>query len=517
MGVEFSIFQQPLLIYDIIMSNASGEQLDDKNGELPMKINYGTCILLILAFLLTLIASSAVAFVGSDACLECHYDQHSRWEASGHPYKLIKVVGESPDSLFPTFSRFPNDPVLPPVGYTWEDISYTIGGYGWKMRWVDNNGYIITPFSGQNQYNFENQTWSDYHMGEIKPYNCGACHTTGWVNSDDGIPDNNQDGLEGLLGTFFDSGIHCERCHGEGDAHVSDPASIEMVIDDSSELCGQCHSRLPDHHIASSGGFIKHHEQYDEWLHSPHATGPGCNDCHDPHSSVKFDPFAPGEGTLNSCEECHLTQAANMNHLGIPECTDCHMPKATKSAVVINSYQGDLATHIWSINTAPVGREGMFTPDGMLVLEDAQGQSQITLDFACYGCHQDENGIGGSASMKTLQELSARAIDIHGTLSDVEDENVPAAVALTGAHPNPFNPQTSISFSVAQSQRVTISVFNMAGQEVARLTDQNFSVGEHSIQWNGKNTFGRVVASGMYLVQIRARNVAHSLKIQLVR
>jgi len=444
---------------------------------------------------------------------------------SGHPYKLTEINGEAPTGSFPAFSAYPNDPIEPPAGTNWSDFSYTIGGYGWKMRWVQNDGFIYTPPTGQNQYNFETQTWSDYHAGETKPYNCGGCHTTGWVDSDDGDDSNNQGGLPGLLGTFFAGGVHCEQCHGEGDAHVNDPSNVDMEVDDTSYFCGKCHTRGGDNGVTpggeiieASGGFIKHHEQYDEWLHSPHTNGPGCNNCHDPHASVKFDDDAAGEGNLTSCENCHTDQAAYSEHNGMPECTDCHMPKASKSAVALSLYQGDVPTHIWSINTDPVGKmEGMFSEDGTSVLENAQGQSQITLDFACYGCHKDENGDGGSFSTRTLEELSEMAFNIHGTLADVEPDRVPAAVALTGAYPNPFNPQTKITFNVANPEHVTIAVYDMAGQQVAQLSDQVYTVGEPTTGWNGKNIQGRDVASGMSLVNIRARNVSQSLKIQLVR
>ncbi len=481
--------------------------------------SHSLLIFLILPVLL-MMASPVAAYVGSDVCANCHGSQHAKWIESGHPYKLIKIFDEAPTHSFPDIAQYPNDPVDPPMGYTWSDISYTIGGYGWKMRWIDNNGYLVTGIEN-NQYNFETDAWTNYHIDEpagTKPYDCGSCHTTGWVPSDDGIAGNNQDGLEGMLGTFFAGGVHCEQCHGQGDDHVNNPHGVNMEIDSSSEFCGQCHTRDPENHIASGAGFIKHHEQFDEWLHSPHASGPGCNNCHDPHSSVKFDPVAPGYGTNVSCENCHAEQAAFTAHMGYPDCKNCHMPKASKSAVAISDYEGDLRTHIWSINTDPVGKmEGMFTPDGMYVIEDDQGMAQITLDFACYSCHQDEEGTGGNNSMRTLEELSAFAFNMHGTLSDVRPEVIPSVVMLGNAFPNPFNPQTKVSFTVESPQHITLSVFDMSGQKVAVLVDQVFDEGAHCADWNGKNTLGQDVASGTYLVNIRAKSVSESLKIQLVR
>ncbi len=367
----------------------------------------------------------AASFVGSSVCGQCHDQQFAAWQDSGHPYKLTKIEGVSPVDKFPAFSGFGSDPIAPPLALDWSDVSYTIGGYGWKMRWVDSNGYIVTSGAAANpvQYNFEDQSWSTYHTQDefgTKPYTCGACHTTGWIpdndSATDGILSDNQDGLPGMHGTFQTGGIHCEECHGAGSNHVDDPFRVDMTLDDSSALCGRCHTRDSQNRIAASGGYIRHHEQYDEWLHSPHNTpASGCNDCHDPHASVKYDGAAAGSGVTRQCEDCHGQM--NVRHDSEATCVDCHMPKASKSAIAINDYKADLKTHIWAINTDAVGKaDGMFDATGGLVEEDINGQARVTLDFACYGCHQDENGVGGSYSQKTLAELSQRAQTIHDPL-----------------------------------------------------------------------------------------------------
>jgi len=487
-----------------------------------------------LGLAMLVLALPAAAYVGSDTCGGCHPGLHAQWVDSGHPYKLTELFGAAPVDDFPAFSYYPNDAVDPPDGYTWDDVTFTIGGYGWKMRWIDDQGYIVTSGAAEAlvQYNFETQTWATYHTGDepgTKPYNCGGCHTTGWVADEDWADDNdlsdNQNGLPGMHGTFFAGGVHCEQCHGEGDDHVNDPYGVEMMVDDSSEFCGQCHTRDAENHIAASGGFIRHHEQFDEWLHSPHVNGPGCNTCHDPHSSVKFDDVAQGTGTLTTCAECHPDEAEHSEHNGFPECTDCHMPMASKSAVAFQPYQGDIMTHIFAINIAPVGRtDGMFTEDGGFVQEDAEGQSKVTLDFACYGCHQDESGAGGTFSMKTLVELSDMATNIHGTSTGIDDQpgelvedQVPASTVLLGAYPNPFNPNTRIAFEVDREQRLSIEVYDMAGRLVRQLADQVFTPGMHSADWRGVDQRGQNVPSGTYLATLRGENIVASQKMMLVR
>ena len=365
-------------------------------------------------------------YVGAETCGACHADHFERWTASGHPYKLTKLDGAAPSDAFPDHAQFPNDVVGPPTGYTWNDVTYTIGGFGWKMRWIDSDGYIVTSGAAGDlvQYNFETDSWVTYHTDNepgSKPYNCGKCHTTGWVADEDydtdGTLEDNQDGLEGMHGTFFSGGVECEACHGMGSQHAHSPSGYDMVVDTSSEACGQCHTRDSENRIAASGGYIKHHEQYDEWLHSPHGgvRGPGCNDCHDSHASVKFDDVAPGTGTTASCESCH-TEITFTAHNGAPDCVDCHMPMASKTAVAVHAHQADIKTHIWSINTAAVGKDEMFTPDGAFVAEDLDGQAQVTLDFACYGCHKDDAGVGGDYSPQTLSQLSILAAGMHTPL-----------------------------------------------------------------------------------------------------
>ena len=76
---------------------------------------------------------------------------------------------------------------------------------------------------------------------------------------------------------------------------------------------------------------------------------------------------------------------------------------------------------------------------------------------------------------------------------------VPAEYALHNAYPNPFNPETTISFSLPQASKVTLSVYNLTGQEVARLVDGVVQAGYNSYTWNAKD-----MSSGVYFYQLKA-------------
>jgi hypothetical protein len=332
------------------------------------------------------------AYEGSEWCAGCHEENYSKWQASGHPYKLMKM------------EQARNRPIPVPVGTSWDDFTYVIGGYKWKSRYIDDRGYIYTPADGMNQYNYLVGYWSDYNAGVVdKPYDCGACHTTAWIpdedhDTDDDLTDN-QDGLPGMHGTFAFGGIHCEQCHGPGN---------DMNVDDSAQFCGTCHIRGEADTIPASGGFIRHHEQYNEHLAGPHANF-DCVRCHDPHSR--------GEFSINEDAQCGVSchsgigdsyAETTMADYGV-ECKDCHMSYATKSAKALGPHQGDLQTHIFYIDTDPEGN--MFTEDGGFVDLDENGKGKVTMDFACQRCHETAE----------LSELAKFAKDFHDADKSLED------------------------------------------------------------------------------------------------
>lgn len=341
------------------------------------------------------------AYVGSENCKTCHQDIYTKYVESGHGYKMNPVVDGKPPTYFGSHAQ--NVPT-PPQGMTWDDVSWVIGGALWKARFVDNNGYIVT---GTNvQMNLENNTWSNYEPTTAvgtKPYDCGSCHTTGWVATTDGGV--HQDGLVGFKGSFAAPGVQCEACHGPGGRHVAALGEkLEIVKDNSSAMCGQCHIRGSATTIPAKAGFIEHHEQYNEMLSAGHA-GHKCVTCHDPHISTTRGMA----GAIKiDCVTCHTEPKYSGDfHNEITDCTTCHMPYATKSAVALNKYTADLKTHIFKINTSATGQ--MFSADGKF----ANGSTGVTLSYVCYQCHKDSEGIGGTRSKKTLGELSARAAGFH--------------------------------------------------------------------------------------------------------
>lgn len=323
------------------------------------------------------IAGNAFAdrgYVGSETCFKCHPGQYNDFIVSGHSYKLSRAKDAR------------HRPIPLPEGYTWDDISYVIGGKYKKARFIDHNGFIITGAKDgselKTQFNIEDGTWSFYHKGEKKPYNCGACHTTGYQK------EGHQDGKEGLIGTWAQPGITCEACHGPAGDHIRSDEMAKankMQIVEEMQLCGGCHIRGEQDKIPASGGFIRHHEQFNEALRGPHNEGNDltCITCHDQHKSAKFK-----EGIKASCDSCHedvgkAYAASTHGGFGV-DCIECHMPRASKSATKMGEFEGDVRTHIFRIATEADAK--MFTEDGKYVAGDS-----VTLDFVCLHCHQNKD------------------------------------------------------------------------------------------------------------------------------
>jgi len=83
---------------------------------------------------------------------------------------------------------------------------------------------------------------------------------------------------------------------------------------------------------------------------------------------------------------------------------------------------------------------------------------------------------------------------------------IPNVSTLLGNFPNPFNPETTIQFSIGNVENVEINVYNVRGQRVRTLLDgsKEFEAGYHDVIWNGRDDRGQSVGSGVYFYRMVA-------------
>ncbi|MCK4418044.1 MAG: T9SS type A sorting domain-containing protein [Candidatus Latescibacteria bacterium] len=91
-------------------------------------------------------------------------------------------------------------------------------------------------------------------------------------------------------------------------------------------------------------------------------------------------------------------------------------------------------------------------------------------------------------------------------LTDAKLEFAPKNYDLAQNYPNPFNAVTSIHYQLPEREVVSVEVYNTLGQLVRTLVGQEQPAGYYTVQWDGKDDFGREVTSGIYLYKIRAGN-----------
>jgi hypothetical protein len=96
-------------------------------------------------------------------------------------------------------------------------------------------------------------------------------------------------------------------------------------------------------------------------------------------------------------------------------------------------------------------------------------------------------------------------------------ENIPSRFVLGQNFPNPFNPVTSIEYYLPKSTWVNLLVYNILGQRVRVLVDEHQSPGYKSVQWDGKDSQGKEVTSGIYFYRIEAGNFVQAKKMVLIR
>ncbi|MDD2331796.1 MAG: FlgD immunoglobulin-like domain containing protein, partial [Candidatus Cloacimonetes bacterium] len=109
---------------------------------------------------------------------------------------------------------------------------------------------------------------------------------------------------------------------------------------------------------------------------------------------------------------------------------------------------------------------------------------------------------------------------VHGVGGYVanEDPLVPSiTTSLKGNYPNPFNPETTISYSVKEATPVTIEIYNLKGQLVKTLVRDTKAAGDHSVVWNGKDNNNQNVTSGVYFYKMNAGKFSSTKKMILMK
>ncbi len=99
----------------------------------------------------------------------------------------------------------------------------------------------------------------------------------------------------------------------------------------------------------------------------------------------------------------------------------------------------------------------------------------------------------------------------------VDDLVIPSFTQLHQNYPNPFNPTTTISYQLPEESEVELTIYNLKGQKVKQLVNDQLPDGQHSIVWNGKDDNGKSVSSSIYFYKLKTDNHEETKKMILMK
>ncbi len=120
-------------------------------------------------------------------------------------------------------------------------------------------------------------------------------------------------------------------------------------------------------------------------------------------------------------------------------------------------------------------------------------------------------------SQDMLEMMDFRFIPKGDEPEKMQENNMPAAFALSQNYPNPFNPETKIVYQIPEECNVKLSIYNLQGQVIRELVNESKQPGRYSIQWDGRNNSGLKVVSGVYLYVFKTGKFTETKKMILLR
>ncbi len=200
------------------------------------------------------------------------------------------------------------------------------------------------------------------------------------------------------------------------------------------------------------------------------------------------------------------------------------------SSYVMVADRGPVYQGIITIAVSPDGHEAEILAPMWGFLKTPEGDPIVDIGYT----------MDISASLEASGELSEQANDPTGSSSSwgsdtaepfkytvvnpataiqakIDQVILPDTPVLHPNYPNPFNPQTTISYELPVTSSVKVVIYDILGREVIELVDQQQSAGHHQVVWNGKDFGGNSVGSGIYLYQLKTGSYTRVQKMILSR
>lgn len=160
-------------------------------------------------------------------------------------------------------------------------------------------------------------------------------------------------------------------------------------------------------------------------------------------------------------------------------------------------------------NVIPSGDEGWET----IGFVEGYGNSNSPKKYSFI----DETPKSGTVQYR-LKQIDTDGSFEYSDIVEVElESNLPTEYSLEQNYPNPFNPSTTIKFDLPKQQKVSLKIYNILGSEVVTLVNEEKEAGRYALQWNGRNSFGGRIASGLYIYRIKTPEFTSTKKMLMLK
>jgi Carboxypeptidase regulatory-like domain/Secretion system C-terminal sorting domain len=157
------------------------------------------------------------------------------------------------------------------------------------------------------------------------------------------------------------------------------------------------------------------------------------------------------------------------------------------------------------IGTDITGDDGSYDINGLV-----QGNLTVTASINQYQSQQTSSSYNPNSESTDVQDFTMPAKATSITSKPVD--NVPNKFALYNNYPNPFNPSTTIKFSIPHASHVTLDIYNIVGQKVAQLVNENMTAGNYNVEFKADN-----LSSGIYLYRLQTDGFSSTKKMILMK
>ena len=176
----------------------------------------------------------------------------------------------------------------------------------------------------------------------------------------------------------------------------------------------------------------------------------------------------------------------------------------------------------WDVESSGVTNSVVGTPKTTAEMHDIATYTAITPEYYAWDFVGNENNDTGIEDYWTFdpEENNGYPIFYNALVGNESDtESVSPANNSYNLHnyPNPFNPETSLSFDLRSNGLIKLDIYNIKGQKVKRLINEEMAVGTHSIVWNGTNNQNQAVASGVYFYKLTTSERTETKKMLLMK